>query len=338
MQHAILLLTLVISFSSYSSNEAYMARLAQESLLLDIEANNTVVYAVGERGHVLRSTDGKNWQQMNVPTNVTLTAVTTFGDKVWAVGHDATIMHLDSPDGQWQIQMVDVELQKPLMDVLFFDQIHGIAIGAYGNFYRTRDGGKNWTKEMHPEFLHPDDQAYLQELKEEDEAFYEQELASILPHLNRISKAGDRLLLAGESGLLAYSDDLGVTWHRMESNYMGSFFDIQQTTDGRILAAGLRGNVFEYDAYEEQWVRIRSASKVSLNSIVSFPDGEIMIVGNNGNLVCVDGQETSLSQTAEGEAIVDAITYKDMLIGVSAVGITYLNEQFVIPTCKKVSS
>ncbi len=50
--------------------------LATKSMLLDItRAGNTLV-AVGERGHVVTSTDGKTWTQADVvPTRSTLTTV-----------------------------------------------------------------------------------------------------------------------------------------------------------------------------------------------------------------------------------------------------------------------
>ncbi|MCV2884146.1 YCF48-related protein [Aestuariibacter sp. AA17] len=339
MQQGILLLGFLVSFSTISSEKAYQAPLVTESLLLDIEASEQFVYAVGERGHILRSKNGKDWTQMAVPSQATLTSLTTVNGKAWAVGHDATILHMPSESsGDWEVQMVAPEMQRPLMDIMFFNDNSGIAIGAYGSYFVTDNGGQTWSKKMHPEFLHPDDQAYLEEIKEEDEAFYQQELASILPHLNRITRIGDAIYIAGEAGLLAFSDDNGEKWQRMESNYMGSFFDIEKTADGKLLAAGLRGNAFTYSQQDEDWERVDTQSKASWNSILPLQNENTLLVGNNGQILCIKENEVNLFQTEDGEAVTDAVEFNGEVIGVSVTGLTHLSKQFDFKQCKKVGS
>ena len=94
----------------------------------------------------------------------------------------------------------------------FKSETQGIAVGAYGKFYRTDDGGKTWKNEFHQEFLLADDLAYINELKAEDEEAYQNEIAFILPHFNGIVGEGNTLYLYGEAGLLAQSSDFGITW------------------------------------------------------------------------------------------------------------------------------
>jgi photosystem II stability/assembly factor-like uncharacterized protein len=304
---------------------SYQAPLVVESLLLDIVVNENRLIAVGERGHILISDDGDNWQQVSVPSLATLTSVDFVGDFAWAVGHDATILGSKDKGVSWSLLHFDPELERPFLDVLFLDQNQGIAIGAYGLFYRTTDGGKTWLRELHPEFLNPDDREYIEELKLEDENFYLQEMASILPHLNSISKSGERLLLAGEAGLLAFSDDLGKTWQRMEINYSGSFFDIKETLSGRIFAAGLRGNLYELDKTNQQWQKIESGSTSSLNAVVSINIEKSMILGNNGAMVSITKDRASYKQSQDGKAIVNGLMYAGQLIAVSGIGIKHIN-------------
>lgn len=321
-----------------NAQTSYQAPLVNQSLLLDINVVNNQVIAVGERGHILRSADGKDWQQDQVPSISTLTAVSFVGDKSWVVGHDATILHSPASGAEWQVQMFDPDLERPFLDVLFFDEQNGIAIGAYGMFVRTTDGGRNWQTELHPEFLSVDDQEYLQEIKLEDEQFYKEELASILPHLNRVSKFEDTLYLAGEAGLLASSVDLGKSWQRLDIDYLGSFFDIKKTPDDRLIAAGLRGNLFEYQSDDDNWEKIDSGSKASLNSIILLANSELLIVGNNGNLVCLAGDTVEQSQTKDNEAIINAVEFNDQLIAITAVGIQYLLPSQQTSTCKRTNS
>jgi photosystem II stability/assembly factor-like uncharacterized protein len=328
----------LIALSSIShAQTSYQAPLVNQSLLLDITVANGQVIAVGERGHILRSTDGKNWQQVQVPSISTLTAVNFVKNKGWVVGHDATILHSTDSGENWQVQMFSPDLQRPLLDVLFFDEQHGITIGAYGAFFRTTDGGKNWQVELHPEFLSVDDQAYLEEIKLEDEEFYKEELASILPHLNRVSIFEDTLYLAGEAGLLATSSDFGKSWQKLDIDYYGSFFDIRKTPDLKLIAAGLRGNLFEYQTDLKTWKRIDSGSQSSLNSIVLLANGDLLVVGNNGNLVCHSGDTTEQRQTKDNEAIINAVEFNNQLIAVTAVGIQYLQPSQQTSTCKIVS-
>lgn len=322
----LLLATLLASgnVQAAETTSSFKASLAPESLLLDIDANSTQLLAVGERGHILLSEDGVSWQQQDVPSLATLTAVELLGDKAWAVGHDATILFSADAGKNWQQQQFLPELQKPLLDVLFFDENQGIAIGAYGLFFRTLDGGASWNVEAHPEFLHPDDQLYLEELKAEDESLYQQELQSIMPHLNRVNKVGDTLYLAGEVGLLAKSEDLGRSWQRLDVDYYGSFFDINVAKNGQLLAAGLRGNVFAFDQSSQRWRRVDNASKSSFNSIVPIDEKRTLVLGNNGRILTISEQNT-LQQTPEGKAIINAVYFDKRVIAVTGQGIVTLS-------------
>ncbi|MFT4994945.1 MAG: photosystem II stability/assembly factor-like uncharacterized protein [Paraglaciecola sp.] len=309
---------------AHADVHSYQAPLVKESLLLDIAKSGDRLIAVGERGHILLSDDGVKWEQVVTPSLATLTAVHFVGAHGWAVGHDASILKSEDAGKSWQLQYFDPQLERPFLDVIFFDQQHGIAIGAYGAFYRTTDAGLSWKSELHPEFLSPDDQAYLEEMKLEDEEFYLQELSSILPHLNSVSSSAGRLYLAGEAGLLASSDDQGRSWKRMEIDYFGSFFDFAQTLSGRIFAAGLRGNLFEYLGSEQQWLKLETGSKSSLNAVISIDPNTSMVLGNNGAMVTISPESIGFKQFADGKAIVAGLMHKGQLIVVSGTGIKHI--------------
>ena len=303
---------------------AIIAPLAEKSLLLDIHKNSQQVVAVGERGHVLISTDGEQWVQQQVPTQATLNGVFVLDNQIWAVGHDATIVHSSDAGKSWSVQQFLPELQRPLMDVAFFDAKHGVAVGAYGVFFRTLDGGQNWQREYHLTFLHPDDREYLQSLKEEDQAFYEQEIASILPHLNRLHVSDNRLYVAGEIGLLAASDDFGQSWQRLETDYYGSFFDVSQLPSGELMAAGLRGSVFRSNINHTQWQRLETNTTSTFNSIIALDDTRIWLIGNNGTQVVIRDGDITQQPTEDDKALVAAAQFGDAVLVVSEVGIKRL--------------
>jgi photosystem II stability/assembly factor-like uncharacterized protein len=332
----------VNNVSTAIAEEAFMAPLVEQSVLLDIDADQFVVI-VGERGHVLISENGDVFEQKRVPTQSTLTATTVVGDNIWAVGHDAVIIHSSDKGESWEVQQYQPDLQRPFLDVLFFDEMQGVAAGAYGLFYRTEDGGKTWNAERHATLLDPYDREYLEDIRKEDEAFYQQELESILPHINRITLDDNTLYLAGEAGLLAKSTDLGKSWERYSVDYTGSFFDIKPLDDNSVLAVGLRGNMF-INHNESSWEYIQTCSTSTLNSILVSSDSAVYALGNNGKMVkanrpiptsmrdpyanpvdCKPGEGISVSQIEDKAAILNAKQFKGLNLAVSANGVKTLN-------------
>ncbi|TWX64551.1 hypothetical protein ESZ36_19825 [Colwellia demingiae] len=299
--------------------------LASKSLLLDISLiGQEKLITVGQHGHILLSNDGEKWQQANVPVQVTLTNVFFLNDQLgWAVGHDATILHSQDGGLNWQVQQYLPLLEKPLFDIYFKNPQQGIAVGAYGQVFRSNDGGITWKNEFHQEMLLADDVEYLNELKAEDEAAYLDEITFILPHFNGLVQDGDSLFLLGETGLLARSDDFGLTWQQFDNFYQGSFFSLARTQTGNVLVVGLRGHVFRSLNNGSQWDEIPTNTTALLNDIVFANDERIFILGNNGMLLIStdDGESFSKRPQQDGKTLIAGVWFKGKLIAVSDVGI-----------------
>jgi photosystem II stability/assembly factor-like uncharacterized protein len=160
---------------------ATQSPLAAQSLLQGVAKAGSRIVAVGQRGHVVYSTDsGASWKQASVPVSSDLTALFFIDDKQgWAVGHDGVILHTADGGEKWEMQLngrtandqliaamerkVATEpasddakkllgeakrykeqgADKPFLDVWFADAQNGYAVGAYNLIVRTRDGGKN---------------------------------------------------------------------------------------------------------------------------------------------------------------------------------------------------
>lgn len=338
MLKSIFTVLLLISSLSVYAEQSFKAPLVKESLLLDITGNDFAV-VVGERGHVLIKQSAGEFEQVIVPTQTTLTAVTVIDDKIWAVGHDALILHSPDAGKSWEIQMNAPELDKPFLDVVFLNHNEGIAVGAYGLFFRTKNGGKSWDQELHGELVAPADREYLEEIRQEDEEFYQQELNFILPHINHVEQSDNgQLLMAGEAGLLAVSPDNGNTWQRLEIEYFGSFLDIKQLASGQYVAAGLRGNIFT-SPDGENWSALSTCSQATLNAILPAKDS-ISFIGNNGMIIkadlplsvqpfdpfrqparCEPAKGVSVSQTESKAALLNAAKINDQVFVTATDGI-----------------
>ena len=339
LKPSVFLASLFSSLLLTANAETFKAPLVNQSLLLDAYSNGHNI-VVGERGHVIIDSQGSgNFSQADVPMAVTLTSVDAVGDKIWVAGHDATIMY--SPDGgtTWSVQMHQPELERPFLDILFLNESEGIAVGAYGLFYRTIDGGNTWTAEQHATLLNPLDIEYLEEIRAEDEAFYLEELNSILPHINRVVQVNDDLYAAGETGLLAKSTDFGRSWQRTELDYFGSFFDVAPLSDGVMIAVGLRGAIYAYDSADtlQTWNRIESCTVSTLNSVMLKDADNALVVGNNGAVLSINlpqlkgamngecgNNGISVSQIPSKSAIATLINVNDGYTAVTSDGLQQL--------------
>ncbi len=264
-----------------------LASLASGSLLLDaVEAGGRFV-VVGDRGHVLLNDDPTTqaWTQVPVPTRAMLTAVTAAGDgRLWAVGHDAVILHSADGGESWRLQNRDPDLEAPLLDVWFEDEGHGLAVGAYGLAYETFDGGTSWERRT----------------IDEDE-----------PHFYDLFEAADGgLILTGEFGTILRSDDRGENWTRLDSPYEGSFFGGIGLSDGGLLLFGLRGNLYRSDDEGSSWRRIDSGVTASLVAASEKESGQVAIAGLSGTLLQSrdGGQSFSLTGGLRREGLSSILT------------------------------
>lgn len=270
--------------------------LAPKSLLLDLEDTGSGLIAVGERGHILLSQDGTDWDQSDVPTRATLTALDCADAQTcWAVGHDAAILKTSDGGKTWTKQYFEPELEKPFLDVLFFNAQHGIAIGAYGLFKETVDGGNTWNE-------------FNTDIRAEEW------------HFNAVIQLGNgNLLLVGETGGIATSTDGGVTWVQQESPYEGSYFGALPIGESGAVIFGLRGNAYiSPDPVRGGWTRIETGTVQGLLGGTLLPNGDFLIVGNNGTILR-GAPTTGLVQTirdpvGKGLATAKALSSGDLLV------------------------
>jgi len=254
-----LVLALCALVSARSAETSEPAPLAAKSLLLAVARAGDRLVAVGDRGHVVVSTDnGRTWAQRLTPTRAMLTGV-SFADARhgWAVGHDGVILATSDGGESWTRQDRGDDLESIYLDVLFLDAQRGFITGAYGQCRSTVDGGKTWRP------LEPD---------------------SAEIHYNRIAAdANGRLYLAGESGTLLISSDEGQTWRASAVPYDGSLFTIVPLGDRTLVVAGLRGHILTSHDHGARWEPHHSDTPVLIMSGVRLAGGTLALAGQGGN-------------------------------------------------------
>lgn len=283
-----------------SSQPSEIQPRAAKSLLLDVAGNATGFVAVGERGHVLISSDGKSWTQIPTPTRSTLTVVTTAEGQWWVGGHDGVILHSSDGGQSWQVQRRDpyrlaagenpadhdTRQGVPILDIAFADASNGIAVGAYNLLLVTHDGGATWAEgkaiadtpapQARREPAHGDvfSQEDLQLGEESD------------PHLNSIAHLGGAdWVIAGERGTLLRSSDNGGHWQKLPFPYAGSMFGVLVWDDQHLLAFGLRGNVYESLDQGSSWTKVATPGNAALMGGMTLADGGAVLVGANGTVL-----------------------------------------------------
>jgi photosystem II stability/assembly factor-like uncharacterized protein len=282
---------------------------AAQSLLLDAVQTGAGFFVAGERGHVLVSSNGKEWTQLAVPTRSALTTIATADGQLWAGGHDGVIVHSADSGKTWQVQRRDPFVADPnvdpadrdqrqgapILDLLFTDAQHGFAVGAYSLMLRTDDGGTTWTP---VQALAPDTGAAAvpEAVANESGVFNAEDLQlgeESNPHFNAIARtATGALVVVGERGTFLRSRDNGVTWNKVAFPYAGSLFGVLAWEDDHILAYGLRGNVYESNDLGSTWTKVDSGASTNLMGGIGLEGGGAVLVGSNGLVLMRPGSDS----------------------------------------------
>jgi photosystem II stability/assembly factor-like uncharacterized protein len=320
---ALLGMTPVVMALEVQPRPALHAPLAPKSTLLGVAVAGERIVAVGQRGHILHSTDGRAWTQAEAPVNAMLNRVRFRDARTgWAVGHDATILATTDGGTTWALQHFDPE-GRPLYDLMFLKDGRIVAIGGYGTYLVSADAGARWEPRSFP-------------------------VADLGQHFNAGARLGDgSLLIVGERGLLARSSDEGETWQLLDSPYTGSWFGVLPAGAKGALVFGLRGNLYvaadvaacprldpaQYDPFTRETVpdtqafaktRWRPIERPTLESLFGgASDGAgALLVGVNGVVVRVDPARgtATLVPTGATESLNDLVARDGRWIAVGRRG------------------
>lgn len=268
---------------------------AEHAVLLDVTRAGNRLVAVGERGVIVYTDDGRAWKQAEVPTSVSLTAVKfVSANSGFAVGHGGTILHTEDAGAHWTRQLEGITLaklavddaksagtaskeaarqlaeaerlvtdgpDKPFLDLYFENEKAGYAVGAYGLIFRTEDAGKTWV----PWMSHVDNPRGL--------------------HLYAIASDGKNLYLAGEQGLFLRSSDGGKKFVRLETPYKGTYFTMLALNSGELILGGMRGNAYRSTDQGKTFHQVMVPIPVSFSAARVMANGTLLFANQAGQLL-----------------------------------------------------
>lgn len=265
-------------------------------------------WAVGYGGVILHTRDGGNtWEKQMDRTRLNpmmtdwLTAAVKSVESSNEAADGSRLDNLRFSLEDWR-KNLSGDTCPPFMDLWFKDETHGFAVGAFGLFVGTGDGGKTWSPllqvDLNPENLH----------------YY-----GIAPSLD------GRLIVTGEMGMILYSGDTGRTWQRRTSPYEGSLFGVIGRADHPgLLAYGLRGHIIYSQDSGLSWTSGPPMGEGNLYAGKSAPNGGFILANSLGEIFITDflfKERTRLDRTVEG--IIDLSGHRPgqlVVVGFNGVG------------------
>ena len=238
---------------------------ASEILVKATKAGSTLV-AVGERGHIIRSTDkGTTWHQADhVPTQSTLTDVHFLGPKTgWAVGHDAIILYTDDAGLTWTRQHADPGGESLLLTIHFFNDAHGFAMGDGSLILETKDGGASWKR--HTAWRHTYGDFQL------SDAFQ--------------SPKADTIYVAADFGALFRFKDTAPTFRLVQTPARSTFRRGFMLENGTVWLAGANDRLWRSNRNRTNWRSVKTNIGANLNTGAALEDGTLVFAGDQGSVL-----------------------------------------------------
>ena len=310
----VLLITALISTSSFAAKPAIIADKAAKSLLLDVELlDSGRLVTVGERGHILLSDDeGISWRQVPVPTRETLTAVDFFdGKQGVAVGFNQTVLLTNDGGESWQLSHEEESFEQPaLFDVQFITEEQLVAVGSYGLYLESEDGGETWEpREIEGLADYYGYFSHFYSLKKITDDYW---VLAGEKYIEGIDEDG----FETSSALVAETRDGGQTWTKLATPYDGSFFGIQVDESGNLYVYGLRGNLYISKDQGQSWQGQFLSTASGFHDLTIFDPNRWVLVGTGGVLVHKTLTSTDIQKRKDlkGRAAVVAVDDNTLIV------------------------
>lgn len=187
----------------------------------------------------------------------------------YSVGENLIIR---TSDGGNTWEELPVRFDGKLLDVAFWDETSGVAVGEHGLVLHTQDAGNTWT----------------------------QRASGTTRTLKSVSISSENKILAtSDNGQILLSTNKGETWSKLNSGTSQSLNELNFINADTAYLVGNQGLILRTYTAGQQWTPLVSGTSQNLNGI-AFSDTQIgYAVGEGGSILkTLDGGETWAPQTS----------------------------------------
>ena len=271
--------------------------------------NDHIIYAVGEKGTILKTIDGgASWIAQKYFGAPTTFCSATADDSVFAcaTAENGSVSYCLTGKGQWQST-------QPIPDTLF-----AISVGvdkidtAYWDIYywqHSLQSSTYWAvgtngNVVQLKFTHEKKEYYYPDYYPITDTMYvevNQFSTPTVSAMHAIAVNGANYYGIGDNGAMVISRTKGTSWTTQTVNSGVAFRAIALSSSGRILAVGKGGNIWLSTNDAQSWKNVSLPGlKENLNAIQFVGRDSAVIVGDNGLILqTVDGGVTWVRQAVK---------------------------------------
>ena len=218
--------------------------------------NNNIGYAVGDKGFLLKTTNGTDWSINWLGIAENLTSVYFTGlDTGYVVSDSGKIRKTIDGGKNWTIQMT---IKQAFHSIQFVNSKTGYAVGDSGTIVKTTDSGTNW-------------------IVLNGGTFYS---------LNAVGFVNnDTDYCVGNNGTILKSIDNGEKWKIQNSGITKKLYSVDYNLLNTVYAIGDSGSIVSSKLGTEQWNNVSSGTKHTLYSLCFADTNNGFIVGDSGTVL-----------------------------------------------------
>lgn len=306
--------------------------------------------AVGDGGHIVRTTDGgAKWVRQTSGTIYSLHGISLVdADTGTAVGDGGTILRTTDGGSTWTVQTRGVSLNHHLNGISFGDANTATAVGGAGTIVRTTDGGATWVEQTSNaskytlgdvSFTSPDTgtvvgswyeyieameffhgiilrttdggTTWVKQLEPMDRMFYGVHFID--------SNHGMVVGRDGNSGVILRTADGGDTWVDLTTGTTPIIFKIFFTDINTGTGVGPGGVIVRTTDGGDTWVQQTSGTSIALCDVVFTDANTGTVVGNDGTVLrTTDGGATWIQQAIPASVDLYSVSFANENVGVIA--------------------
>ncbi|HMS64643.1 MAG TPA: YCF48-related protein [Ignavibacteria bacterium] len=288
---------------------------------------NNSVWACGENGVIIFSSDGNNWVSQNSGTTSDLYAIVFMeisGGPVFACGENGTMLYTTNNGTNWN--SINMNTNLSLRDISDFGFV---AVGDSGVIFKSSNNGMNWTRVISP---------VTNTLNAVSGGFSYYAVGSggtIIAGLNQgqswsvlnsgvandlygVPLFGNKDIAVGKNGLILRSTNFGTNWYSQNSYTGKSIKSVEYSVNNtsRLYCAGDSGLILKTTDYGNTWGSQISNTSENLNSIFFYlSDSHGFACGDNGTVL----------RTTDGGGVISRVQNESETVKLSTADYSLLN-------------